>query len=401
MNNKILSFFRKHWILILILLVSLIIRVVFALGNDKSLFVDIDSYDRFGFHLASQGNIWGSAYHAPGYVFFLALIYSIFGHSFINVYIAQCVLGVASTLLIYLIAKNIFNERIAVLSTFLSLLYWPFNLYSGILLSEVLFLFLLLLGTFTFLKALDTDKVLFIAAAAICFSLSTLTRSINLLFLIFIPCLYIFLKFKKKSFPQVLKNSLVFVAVFCAVLAPWIVRNYLTMKAFVPVDNLSGINLYIGNNPRADGLFMDITKDPLYKPEGSSLENDRNLKKAGVKYIIENPVKFIQLTLKRAYLFIIFDAKELDWTNYFYLREHPLLKESSHFLQIVDFMLVCNSCLLAGCIWSRRTGQEYEGFYFSRTHILLFCPYIIFLHTGQIQAPHYPLSCNRRSPFYR
>lgn len=96
------------------------------------------------------------------------------------------------------------------------------------------------------------------------------------------------------------------------VIFPWTVRNYKIFKTVVPVSTNSGINLYIGNNPEANGTFQWKLppgvkwnySPPRGYPKGY-YEYQANLTgtKQAVKYIKEHPLKFVQLTIKRTWLF--------------------------------------------------------------------------------------------------
>ena len=207
-------------------------------------------------------------------------------------------LGTATTFLIYLIAGRLgAGKRVSLLSAGASLLYWPLQMYSGILLSETVFLFLLTLGVYLFLKSLDMQKILLFAAAGLVFGLSTLTRSINMLLLFILPVVYFL--YQRKNIRRILVNSVVYVLAFIAVITPWAARNYIKYKEFIPVDTLGGINLYIGNNERSSGFFVSLSQEELKAAvqkytekgrQGLNVEvNDRNLREAAFTYIKSVP----------------------------------------------------------------------------------------------------------------
>ena len=129
-------------------------------------------------------------------------------------------------------------------------------------------------------------------------------------------------------------------AVFCLVLSPWTIRNYIKYKAFIPVDTLGGVNLYIGNNPKAMGFFVDISNDPLDNMGENDYESDKILKAAAIKYIISHPVRFIFLTIWRAILFIVIDFFCLDWVVLIYMKEHFLFGKC--YILWIIFMMLCS-----------------------------------------------------------
>ena len=378
-----MSFYKNNKFIILVLSISFLLRILFSMDNVKMLFSDISAYDNFASNIIEHGNMYNSAYQAPGYTYFIALIYKLLGHSLFNVYIMQAVLGTGSTLLIYLIAKNIFNEKIGKLSSGLSLLYWPLTLYSGILLAEILFIFLLLSGVFMFLKALDTDKLKYFSLSAVFFSLATLTRSITLFFLFVIPVLYLIYKFsymlKKISLLKdifnytdngkalvafkisiVMRNIIIFVCIFCMMLTPWVVRNYLKYNAFIPVDTLGGINLYIGNNDKSNGTFVSIVDDPEYNTGKNDYETDKRLKSLAVKYIINHPLKFTGLTVVRGVLFASMDLYSFDWVLIKYMENNFLFNYCTIFW-IIFMALCCLSFFVLGIFGIKNLLQNFKG----------------------------------------
>jgi 4-amino-4-deoxy-L-arabinose transferase-like glycosyltransferase len=313
------------------------------------LFIDIKSYEDDALAILDTGIMSLKAYHAPVYPFFIAAVYAVFGRSYLYVYLVQSVLGTITTFLIYLIAGRLgANKRISLLSAGASLLYWPLQMYSGILLSETVFLFLLTLGVYIFLKALDMQKSLLFAAAGLIFGLSTLTRSINMLLLFILPVVY-FLYQRK-----ILINSVVYLLSFAAVMTPWAIRNYVKYKEFIPVDTLGGINLYIGNNERSGGFFVSLSEEELkaavqeYTEKGRQgydvAVSDKNLKEAAFTYIKAHPFWFARLTFWRASLFLMLDFRDVDWVLLTYMSKHfifhpAIWKAVIYFSDILFFLL--------------------------------------------------------------
>jgi hypothetical protein len=62
---------------------------------------------------------------------------------------------------------------------------------------------------------------------------------------------------------RVLLGSMIIVAVAGLILAPWVARNYIAFGGFVPFRSNFGLELYIGNNPAANGTtFVTAWDDP-------------------------------------------------------------------------------------------------------------------------------------------
>ena len=96
-------------------------------------------------------------------------------------------------------------------------------------------------------------------------------------------------------------------ATFAAALAPWAARNAALQGEFVPVSTGGGMELYIGNNPRATGILArdfrvfaeelsEIYPRDLYPSEA---ERSGLFQRDAVAFIRENPGRFLHLSAVR------------------------------------------------------------------------------------------------------
>jgi 4-amino-4-deoxy-L-arabinose transferase-like glycosyltransferase len=349
---------KKNKMLLVILSLSFLFRILFSFDNNKVLFGDIGTYRGYGMAILKHGVMYNSAYQAPGYTYFLALIFKLFGQSMPMVYFAQSLIGTFNTGLIYCIAKKAFGERIGKHSALFSLLYWPLTLYSGILLSETLFMLFLLLGFYMFLIALDNEKVKYFVLSSFFFSLAALTRSIVLLFVFLVPLVYAVMY--RRKIGKWFRNSLVFIIVFCIMITPWTIRNYIKYKAFIPVDNLGGVNLYIGNNERSDGTFVTLLNNKIYHSSDNDYVKNEKLEKAAIHYILNHPGRFVQLTAIRMGLFVFMDFLKYDWVLVSYLQVNILF--SYAYIAWIVFMVASDIVFyLLGIIGLKKLFRQKAG----------------------------------------
>ena len=127
-------------------------------------------------------------YQAPGYPYFLAAIYKVFGRNYFAVGLIQIILDTILCLLLFCLGKKIFNPLTGILAAFLGALYRPFIFYSVTLLSDSLILFLSLLTLTSLYWALfrfrnSRFKIGDWALTGFIFGLATLTKPTILLFL--------------------------------------------------------------------------------------------------------------------------------------------------------------------------------------------------------------------------
>jgi len=309
----------------LILLLSLLIRLHFVAGIDVKPSSDMHDYDQRAMLLADKGtfntnDVHGATYRAPGYVVFLATCYKLFGHTYGIVYDIQSILGVAMLIAIYLLGKQLFDKDVALLALILAALYVPFIGYAGMLMSETLFITLLLFAIYAFVRAIMHQRVAWFLIAGALFGFATLTRSIALI-VPFILIIWLMIRESRLVFPwQTWKRILFMLLVMCCLIAPWTIRNTVLQKQFVFVDTVSGLNLLIGNNPYANGFYSDsIYKVPAYKHAETVAKTpaqaDQIMKRGALKWIAENPGNFIKLTYKR---FQIYLASQTDLNGVVY-----------------------------------------------------------------------------------
>jgi tetratricopeptide (TPR) repeat protein len=106
-----------------------------------------------------------------------------------------------------------------------------------------------------------------------------------------------------------------------AAIAPATIRNFVVSGDFVLISSNAGINLYIGNNPSADGGVTDDIRgvgrfrtcydypalvESLERKQGRALsasEVSAYFTREALRWIRENPLDFLRLTAWKAYLF--------------------------------------------------------------------------------------------------
>ena len=100
--------------LLLIFILALCLRLVFVLQIHYEPFSDMAHYDEIARNLlegkgfSSDGRI--TAYRPPGYPFFVASVYSIFGSSPVAVRVVQAILGAFTCCLAYFLARFFFQK---------------------------------------------------------------------------------------------------------------------------------------------------------------------------------------------------------------------------------------------------------------------------------------------------
>jgi len=265
---------------------------------------------------AKSGEFWmgtSRAWEMPLTGIFYGFLYKIFNSEellIISVRIIQSLLLIINAFLVYKIALIIFKDKTVSFVSFFVVLFYPFFIYyQGLLLSETIFISILLFGFYYTYKWYESyfeiNRYFFLANFFLVFSIySKATMTILPPFL-----LATFAFLNKKDFGSVLKIFFFSFFAWMVLMSPWWIRNYTIFDRFVPFTTSSGANLYLGNNSFNKNGGCDWSKDvdlSLVKsikklPE---LEQNKRFKEEAIKFIYENPNRFIKLMwlkLKRFY----------------------------------------------------------------------------------------------------
>jgi hypothetical protein len=143
---------RERRLLLALFGLALLLRcgfsLVYGLGAPPARWGDDAEYDAIASHLVF-GHHYQNNWFPPGYPFFLAMVYSLFGHSFAAVRLVQAVLGAASCCVVYLVGRDAFGRAVGWFAG-LALAFWPGHIYmSWRLMSETLFTLLIACAVFT------------------------------------------------------------------------------------------------------------------------------------------------------------------------------------------------------------------------------------------------------------
>ena len=273
---------------------------------------DSEDYDTAAWNLAQgKGFTFNNepAKIAPGYSLFLSGIYYVFGHNYLAVKIIQFLLLAAIAVIAYLLARIFLNfSGCLALFSSLTIVVWPyFVFYPNLIVTEILFTFLLLLSTY-FLLAFQRNPslknslilgVLLGAAALVRVAILFLPVWLAFFFLVFLK------PAREKSY--LLKLAL-FLAVFLTIFSPWIIRNYLHFDQPIPVYSHVVEKSYVGLPEQQTGeasfktaALTRLKNVYLFWNPGAGGTNAETLEEAfpimGILFLIYKALFFIVLVL--------------------------------------------------------------------------------------------------------
>ena len=294
-----------------ILISAFLIKILLAFTIET----DIRS-DSLVYHILAKNIITLSEYSfegkptaiiACGYPLFLSGIYYVFGSEQLYVKLIQSFLEISTGLLFFFICRFYFNVRYSLIALLL-FTFLPSNLlYSQTILTEPLFGLLCCIILYYCLRGKFSKSIFFIG---IVWGYAILIRSSFALSAILIPIfLFIYRRqlfegFKRKRIKRVFQYSLLFIVGLILAIAPWLVRNKITMDTFT-IATQGGFTFWSGSNPNATGTWYHKIEEtnPLFDIEDEA-KRDREFYKLGLEYAANNPHKFLITGIKKlGYLF--------------------------------------------------------------------------------------------------
>jgi 4-amino-4-deoxy-L-arabinose transferase-like glycosyltransferase len=247
-----------------------------------------------------------TAFHPIGYpgwlagVVWVAKSIGLERHEPLLITLVQALLGTASVALLYAIARRLFGYRVAIVAAALTACFPNLIFYSGLIYSETLYLFGILLAVWIVVRA-DWDpvpSVPVIASFGLVVGLATLVRPFTLPLPLFFG---IALLRAGAGWVPVARVVAIALGIAVLVLVPWTVRNSRELHAFVPVSTNLGDTLCLDNSPGAYGGFRELPIE--CSPEfpgatGEAKRNSFNLRVA-LRWARQNPIRELELLPRR------------------------------------------------------------------------------------------------------
>lgn len=254
---------RFTWQLVCIAAVALVVRLVYIWDIRESPFFDVlmgdaRRYDAWATQIAA-GDVIGRDvfYQAPLYPYFLGAVYAIAGRSLLLVRTCQALIGTASCVLLALTARRLYSERAGLVAGLALAVYAPAIFFDGLLQKSSLDLFFVCLSLWIVSGLVDKPEA---ASRWFWLGISTgalaLTRE-NALILAAVLVVWLFGRSLLARRQRTL-NACVFALGMLLVLSPVAIRNRVVGGEWHLTTSQFGPNLYIGNNPDADGTYAAL-----------------------------------------------------------------------------------------------------------------------------------------------
>lgn len=221
---------RKTIILIMIFILAFILRLIAAINLSVS--ADDMHHVTNAINFLYAGKLITYDQSSGLWYALTSVIYNILGTTQLSSRMVALIFGSLSVLVIYLLTKEFFNEKIALLASFL-LAIAPFHILNTMPEQDVMAMFFALTGMLFFIKSFKTNKKIFYIISGIFIGLAVYTKVYPLLF---VPSLLLFFIYSKKKEKKKIiskynaKRILIFLLVIFIFTLPALTHNYLLYK---------------------------------------------------------------------------------------------------------------------------------------------------------------------------
>lgn len=306
-----------------IFVLALLPRLLFAFAPHPLPFSDMEDYDRTAVNFLLGNGLAMSpeyrAYRAPGYPMFLVLLYAAFGRNLVLVRVVQAILSAGSCVLLFVLARYLLavdsrswtRMGVPLLAGLALAVYEPHIFLSGVLLTETLFIFLLL-AFLIVLRGPLSEHRLSRFAAPILLGVISLIRPVAVMY---IPVLFVADSARGVSvegsaprWPRQVRRKVYQVALslmlFSLPLIPWTIRNAVVLHGFVPLSTNAGVNFYIGHHLGYSYWSTGGKEVIRAETDLDEVAESRLFFELGLRYILNDPRQTLIDTWKKVeYLF--------------------------------------------------------------------------------------------------
>jgi 4-amino-4-deoxy-L-arabinose transferase-like glycosyltransferase len=238
---------------------ALLVRVVYnaTVGHGYQPLYDAGYYNAIALNLIHEHCYCLVSQHstltrAPLWPWLIAIIYTVTGTDNSHARLFLCFVGSGTCAIVYLWTRDIFSQRIGVITGIVAAFYPGLFIYDGWLYTESLYTFLLLVFGYGLYRLQCTARLRWAVLSGLALAGAALTRPNGLLYLGVLVVWAIFVLCAKVLRWKTVVGGVLIVAFLTAVLiAPWTVRNYTVGRTFVPVAVGSGSVLLGAYNNQA------------------------------------------------------------------------------------------------------------------------------------------------------
>jgi Tfp pilus assembly protein PilF len=271
---------------------------------------DVAEYDAWAKRLlVGAGAPPGVAFHAPLYPHFLAFLYRHFGRVLPTIRNAQLFVDLLALSLVWIAVRRLWRRRVACFAGLIWAGYLPLIYYSAELYSEGLVVFFLSAAFFlwSFLPNARRLRLPLFTLIGLCLGLAAISHPLSLLFGLAVVGLGPLLALEKPTRRQYLTAAACLGFGLLVPVAPVSWERSRQAGTFVLIQNRTGFNLYLGNNPDANGTPY-LPPGPEYQkllawPKSEGVEGagptQRFYRRQAIHFAVSHPLQELSLLIQK------------------------------------------------------------------------------------------------------
>ncbi len=304
------AFTRSPLFLFVLFAVALVIRLIYMIEFSKSPYFDQinPAFDHYNFDVGAMNFANGdwladapNNNYAPLYKYFLGTLYALFGRDFFAVYMIQFIMGSVASVIMYLIARDLFDWRAGVFAFLGFATFTTEIIYEGIVLRAAFIAFWGIVSFYLLMRLRAAPSLSALIWATLALSIFFQGRPNTLLCLPFV-CFYLY----KYVFPHwqgqaPAKAWVWFAGVLGLSFVPILVQCYIVHGKFVLFD-ASGPHTFISGNLTGYsgvGFNSDLT-DRFQEEHGLSYGSTLGFL---IKEVFVHPLDYTLLYLRKVFFF--------------------------------------------------------------------------------------------------
>jgi acetyltransferase-like isoleucine patch superfamily enzyme len=322
------STWRRQLVFILVLGLALRLGVILLAplpSHEGVTHYDDNRYDALAWSVA-QGNGYRNTFGQPEIKdppllpLVSACLYRVFGHHRIAVYLLQVMLSVITVALLFLLAEELVGRDAAFLAAGLTTIHPDLIVYTNLLLTETLFIFLLCAAMLVWVRTIRRPTVPRWAMTGDLLGLAALTRPLAQLLVVLVVAVTIVLWRSAPRPRYQVKMLAACLLAFLVTIAPWTLRNHLVFDRLVPITTGSGIALWVGTNVAWHGSDMrgeaSIYADPDYVrvSAGDAFTAERRMLRESLEHVLDDPVGILKILPGKLMQMV----KPASWIGFYY-----------------------------------------------------------------------------------
>ncbi len=299
----------------IVLALAFVLRLGFGIsrsGMEAS--ADEAHWMRLAQHFVNLGPLHPDigTYRPPLYALFLALVFNVVGTDVEVVKVLQGVLSTATCGLLFLIGRQVDGERVGLIAAVVGAVYPLFVFFAGVLMVETLLILLSVLSLYLTLRLQNEPSIRGAGTLGVSLGLGALCKPVMLAWAVLLAGgLLVSVGGTTPNGGSrwaTARHVMAMIAALCLVIVPWTMRNYAVTGYLVPISSNAGMNLLVGHEPEARGVYRDGADyiGQLHRMTGKqpdAVSRERAALREVISRMASAPVRALELGLRKLVLF--------------------------------------------------------------------------------------------------